>query len=81
MEAFTLSDVVGTIGVVAIVSTYFLLQINKVSSKGLAFSLVNAIGSMMIFYSLLENWNFSSALIEFFWILISFIGVYNYFKK
>jgi len=81
MEIFTFSDIIGTIGVISIVSTYFLLQINKISSKGLMFSVVNAIGSMMIFYSLLENWNFSSALIEFFWIFISLIGIYNYFKK
>jgi len=74
-------DVIGTIGVFIIVVTYFLLQIEKISSKSLSFSVLNVLGSLLIFYSLMYNWNLASVLIEFFWILISLFGVYKYFKN
>jgi hypothetical protein len=74
-------DIIGTFGVIIIIITYFLLQIEKISSKNLSFSVLNIIGSTLILYSLMYNWNIASVLIEFFWILISLFGVYKYFKK
>ena len=74
-------DFVGSIGVFIVIVTYFLLQIDKISSDDLKYSLLNIFGSSLIVYSLAHNWNFASFLIEFFWILISFIGVYKYYKK
>ena len=74
-------DIIGTFGVIIIIITYFLLQIEKISSKNLSFSVLNVIGSTIILYSLMYNWNLASVLIEFFWILISLFGVYKYFKK
>ena len=80
MQNITVADAIGTVGVLIIVFTYFLLQIEKMDSKSLQFSLLNVVGSLMIFYSLMYNWNFSSVLIESFWIAISMFGVYKYFK-
>jgi len=74
-------DIIGSIGVFIVVVVYFLLQINKISSNELKYSLLNIFGSLMIVYSLIYNWNFASFMIEFFWILISLIGVYKYFRK
>jgi len=74
-------DIIGSIGVFIVVVIYFLLQINKISSDDLKYSLLNILGSLLIVYSLIHNWNFASFMIEFFWILISFIGVYKYFRK
>jgi hypothetical protein len=34
----------------------------------------------MILYSLFDNWNLASVMIESFWIIISFIGIYNSLK-
>jgi hypothetical protein len=74
-------DFIGLTGVSIIVTTYFLLQIHKLSSTDVKFSVLNIIGSLLILYSLLFNWNLPSVIIESFWILISLIGVYKYFKS
>ena len=75
------SDIVGTIGVLLIVFVYLLLQVERLDPKGLLYSLSNAIGSIMILYSLLDHWNLASVVIEVFWILISLFGVYRYLRR
>ena len=73
-------DIVGIIGVSIIVITYLLLQLEKLTIHNINFSILNIIGSFLILYSLSYNWNLSSIMIESFWIMISFIGVYKHFK-
>ena len=80
MIELTFSDIIGSIGVSFVVVAYFLLQTNKLTIKNISFSIINAIGSLMILYSLIYNWNFASVMIESFWIIISFIGIYNSLK-
>ncbi len=77
---FNIIDGVGLFGVAIIVCTYFLLQIEKIKSTSLYYSLFNVFGSALILFSIAFNWNTASAVIEIFWILISLIGVYKYFK-
>jgi len=60
---------------------YFLLQIDKIDPKGLTFNLVNLIGSFFLLLSLLVHFNLASFVIEFFWIVASAIGIYQYFKR
>ena len=74
-------DFIGIFGVGIIVITYFLLQIEKLSSTSLKYSVLNIIGSSFIIFSLYFNWNMASFIIEFFWILISLYGVFRYFKN
>jgi len=81
MYEFNIIDIVGSIGVIIVVGIYLLLQLEIIGSKSLTFSLLNTVGSMMILYSLMYNWNLASFLIESFWILISLFGVYKYFRK
>ncbi len=81
MQSLYIVDIIGSIGVFFIVIAYFLLQIETLSSKSFTFSLLNAVGSVMILYSLSYNWNFASVLIESFWVLISLFGLYKYFKR
>ena len=73
--------VFGIIGVAMIVVAYFLLQINKISSTALIFSLLNFFGSFFIIISLFYEWNLPSFIIEIFWMLISLIGISKYFKN
>jgi multidrug transporter EmrE-like cation transporter len=73
-------DLLGNIGVVMMMVTYLMLQLNKLSSAGLAYSLFNAIGASLVVLSLLVNFNLSALLMEVFWVLISFIGIYRYFR-
>jgi len=71
----------GIIGVSLIVIAYFLLQINKLSSNSLIFSLLNFFGSFLILISLFDEWNLPSFIIEIFWMLISLIGIIKALKK
>ena len=73
-------DFVGNIGVVILVATFLMLQLNKLPSDGLAYSLLNAIGASLIVVSLLFDFNLSALLMEVFWVLISFVGIYRYFR-
>ncbi len=73
-------DLLGNIGVVILIVTYLMLQLNKLPSDGLAYSLLNAIGASLIVVSLLFDFNLSALLMEVFWVLISFVGMYRYFR-
>ena len=53
-------DFVGNIGVVVLMVTYLMLQLNKLSSDGLAYSVLNAVGAGLIVISLLFNFNLSA---------------------
>lgn len=71
-------DVLGNLGVVVLIVTYLLLQLNRLSSNGLAYSLMNMIGASLIMISLLVNFNLSAFIIEAFWAMISVLGVFRY---
>ena len=73
-------DFVGNIGVVVLMIAYLMLQLNKLSSAGLAYSVLNAIGASLIIVSLLFDFNLSALVMEVFWVLISFVGIYRYFR-
>ncbi len=74
-------DFVGNIGVATIVITYLLLQLNKIDSAGLAYSLLNGLGASLVIVSLLFEFNISAFAIEFFWLLISVVGIARYYVK
>jgi hypothetical protein len=73
-------DLIGNVGVVVLMIAYLMLQLNKLRSDGLAYSLLNAIGASLIIISLLYDFNLSALLMEVFWVLISFVGIYRYFR-
>lgn len=68
-------DVIGSLGVILIIGAYFLLMIHRISSTDLIYSVMNAVGAILILFSLLYNFNFAAFLIEMFWLAISFIGI------
>ena len=80
MNSFTI-DVIGIVGVAIVVVTYFLLQSEKIDSKGFLYSFFNAFGSLLILYSLLYNWNLASFIIEFIWIVISLYGLKKWYRS
>ena len=77
---YGLLDLVGNVGVVILMVTYLLLQLNKLRSDDLKYSLLNAVGASLIVVSLLVNFNLSALLMEVFWVLISFVGIYRHFR-
>jgi hypothetical protein len=74
------ADAVGIVGVILTLAAYYLLNVGKLSSDNINYLMLNLLGSCMLFFSLMFNWNLSSVLIEIAWILISLIGIYRYIK-
>lgn len=74
-------DIVGTLGVVVIILTYVLLQIERIRSTQLIYSVLNAVGATLILISLYFDFNFPSVVVEGFWLLISVFGIVKYFFK
>jgi predicted membrane-bound spermidine synthase len=74
-------DFIGSIGVGVIILTYIALQLGKIKSDALLYSLLNAVGASLIIFSLVFNFNFSAFIVEFFWMLISIYGIIKYFLK
>ena len=77
---YGLLDLIGNIGVVMLMIAYLMLQLNKLRSDGLAYSVLNLFGAILIILSLLVNFNLSAFIMEVFWVLISFVGIYRYFR-
>jgi len=63
-----------------VVLAYFLTQVRIINSSDLMFPLVNLIGSLFIAASLYVNFNLASALMEFFWIIISIFGIVQWLR-
>lgn len=74
-------DIVGTLGVAIIIFTYVLLQIERVRSDQLIYSLLNAMGAALILVSLYFDFNFPSLVVEFFWLLISIFGIGKWLRR
>ena len=77
---YGLLDLLGNIGVIVLMVTYLMLQLNKLSSEALAYSVLNAVGAGLIVLSLTSNFNLSALMVEVFWVLISCVGIYRYFR-
>jgi hypothetical protein len=77
---YGLIDFIGNVGVVLLMAAYLLLQLNRLSSNSIAYSLLNLIGASFIIISLLSNFNLSAFVIEVFWVLISLIGIVRYLR-
>jgi hypothetical protein len=73
-------DIIGTIGVAIVIIVYFILQMRKIKSESLLYSFLNFLGSLMIIYSLTTNFNLSAFIQELFWVLISAVGIVNFFR-
>ena len=77
----TIYDILGTFGVGIIVLTYILLQAERLRSEHVLYSILNAIGALLILISLYYSFNFPSFIVEFFWLLISLFGVGKYLRR
>ncbi len=81
MSIDLLANIIGMLGTSMVVGTYFLLQLNKLDSKGLAYNIWNLVGAILLLISLLIHFNLASFVIELFWIAASLVGLYNYWKR
>jgi hypothetical protein len=76
-----LANIIGMVGTLFVVGSYFLMQLNKLDPKGLRFNLINLLGAIFLLLSLLVHFNLASFVIELFWIAASIIGIYNHWQK
>ena len=75
---YTIYDFVGNVGVALIIITYLLLQLDKMKSSELSYSLLNVLGSALVILSLFYRFNLSAFVVEAFWLLISFVGIIRF---
>jgi len=75
MSGYEWHDLVGNIGVAMILGTYFALQIERLDSKSIAYSALNALGAGSITLSLLFNFNLSAFVVEAAWVAVSLFGL------
>ena len=74
-------DIIGIIGVIMVLITHLLLQIEKIHSSSLIYSLANLIGGILVIISLTNTWNLPSIIVEVVWCLISIYGIYRYYRS
>ena len=70
-------DFIGNVGVLLILLSYLLLQMKKIKSQSMYYSLMNAVGALLILVSLYYNFNLSAFVMEIFWLLISLYGLWQ----
>jgi uncharacterized membrane protein YfcA len=68
-------DFVGNLGVVVVLVTYLLLQMDRMAATSLTYSITNAIGAVLILISLAQDFNLSAVIIESVWLIISIFGM------
>lgn len=72
---FGWTDFVGGIGVAILMVAFLLLQLGRLESSRLLYSVLNAVGASLITISLIFDFNLSAFVMEVFWILISLVGI------
>ena len=78
---YQVHDFVGNVGVVMILTTYFLVQIRKLEATGVTYMGFNVLGATLILYSLLFEFNLSAFIIEIVWALISVVGFQRWWRE
>ena len=81
LSGLTAADLIGSTGTLIVVLAYLATQMRRLSATDLAFPVANLIGSLLIVVSLYFSFNLASALMEFFWIMISGIGIWQWRRE
>lgn len=75
------SDVVGNMGVLLLVATYYLLQADKIDAKGFWYSFNNCVVAILLFVNLYFKPVLANITLEVFWLGISLFGIYKWYKR
>jgi hypothetical protein len=78
---YTLFDLLGNIGVLLILGSYLLLQLERLPATATSYSLANAVGAGLIIVSLIFNFNLSAFIIEVAWLMISVFGMMRAWRR
>ncbi len=74
-------DLLGIIGVVLILATYMLLQLEKLPVTRASYSITNGLGAFFILVSLVNEFNLSAFVVELAWLLISVYGLIRCLRR
>jgi|TARA_B110000908_G_C10242951_1_gene447090 hypothetical protein len=77
----SIPDLIGFIGVGILISTYALLQLDKIDPKGFWYSFNNLLVAILVTVSLAYTPNLASLVIEFFWFIISVFGLWKFYTR
>jgi FtsH-binding integral membrane protein len=75
------ANIIGMMGTILVVGTFFLLQLDKLDPKGFAYNFWNFVGAVLLLLSLLVHFNLASLVIEVFWIAASLVGLVKFYKN
>ena len=75
------NDVVGALGVLAILGAYILLLLGRLRQESISYSAINAVGAGLIALSLLVDFNVWALTVELAWLAISIGGVVRARRK
>lgn len=78
---YALHNIVGNLGVLLIVGTYFLVQIGRMPATEPPYIVANGVGAGLILYSLSFDFNLSAFMIEAIWLLISIMGLVRFWLR
>lgn len=73
--SWLIPDAVGVVGAIILMIAFLLLQLGRLSSNDISYSILNAVGAGLIVFSLFYNFNLSAFIVELFWIAISLLGL------
>lgn len=77
----SLPDILGLLGVGALLTAYFLLQRGRWGQRDPLYSATNAVGSGLILVSLIYDFNLASTVVEGAWFLISLYGLSRVLRR
>ncbi len=75
IDIHLISDIIGIFGVALIILSFFLVQVEKITSDSSFYLYSNFIGAIMLLFSLYYHWNLASVIIEIMWLFISSYGI------
>jgi hypothetical protein len=78
---YTWYDFAGNVGVAMMIVAYLLLQLRRLGSTDLLYSVLNISGAALVLVSLWLDFNLSAFIIELFWIAISLIGITRWMRS
>jgi hypothetical protein len=81
MSGYAWHDLVGNLGVLMILGTYFALQADRIDAKSVVYSALNALGAGSITVSLLFDFNLSAFVVEAAWVAVSVYGLARAFRR
>lgn len=81
MTEFGIPDFIGLCGVALLITTYGMLQFDRIDPKGFWYSFNNMLVAILVTVSLVYNFNLASMVIEVFWFTLSVYGIWKWRRR